>query len=115
MTYRTTSDPVRRRGRIGGVFADLVRRATLMAYRRDIREIRRQTREGGRIAVTRLGPIEYACEGSGTRSTVAFHLPVCFVAIINSSSVPVLAATTVPSSESIADLPAETHPPDVPL
>ena len=52
------------------MFADLVRQATLAAYRRDIREIRQQTREGGRIAVTRLGPIEYACEGSGTPALI---------------------------------------------
>jgi pimeloyl-ACP methyl ester carboxylesterase len=70
MTYRATSDPVRRDSRIGGAFTELVRGVTLAAYRRDIRAVRQETREGGRIAVTRVGPIEYACEGCGTPALI---------------------------------------------
>src|SRR4051812_15710504 len=34
-------------------------------YHREIREIRRQVRNGGRIAETARGPIEYGIEGTG--------------------------------------------------
>jgi len=63
--------PIRRTGAAAiasGTLAGLVRQLT--NYRREIGEIRDRVRQGGTIAATSMGPIEYASEGSGTPALV---------------------------------------------
>ena len=50
---------IRRLAGAAAAIAELAGRATLAGYRRDIRDIRKRVRDGGRIAATKLGPIEY--------------------------------------------------------
>src|SRR6266576_2137593 len=44
--------------------------ACLAVYRRDLQGIRRRVRDGGQIAETRRGPIEYGFEGAGAPALV---------------------------------------------
>jgi 2-hydroxy-6-oxonona-2,4-dienedioate hydrolase len=55
---------------LAGLGAAMAGGALLGAYRRDITEHRERVRGGGRIAQTRLGPVEYAVAGSGPPALV---------------------------------------------
>src|ERR1700730_847960 len=65
---QSSSSPIR--PGTGAALAGLLRRATLAEYRHDIRKIRREVQEGGSIAVTKFGPIEYASEGRGAPALI---------------------------------------------
>ena len=68
MSRQSSSSPIRPGA--GAALAGLLRRATLAEYRHDIRKIRREVQEGGSIAVTKAGPIEYASEGRGAPALI---------------------------------------------
>jgi pimeloyl-ACP methyl ester carboxylesterase len=52
------------------VLAGLATGSCITAYRRDLQSIRMRVRDGGQIAETRRGPIEYGFEGTGAPALV---------------------------------------------